>query len=894
MFTELTNEVATLKEKLAECDTQKHADKDCLKTMQLIVDSLTQNKLEAANRIADMEKSIKNLNQQLSTCNERLAKFSELEIENEAKTKQIQRLTNENEEQEMDLRNLDEKLAKVSELSQRQTQELLVLEQSVDKWRTMEAAYQKLQNDNRELQAKLDAIANPVDDVIASNQHEELIKNLQAERDNNRRIYEEATEQVNLLKSELDKLRQSQDDDDDDEKIDVLKEQLHHENEQLKKKCDEQAYKLEKYKGKVCEFSSKLKEVKQSKMLLSDTLLEYSKSVTKWHVQFSHASKLLVKEVNGLNEAKGELENQINCHESIIKDLRKTIDELELRVEDAAKNNDTDEIKEKYEMLLTEYKTLQADIETKNSEIANVTQEWEQICTSLKEENSKRGSEIEKLTKECQNKSKQLCKIEEKMAADNKQNEEFSNETNRLNDMVKELEETINELESRLADASLTNENNSSFEDKYEKLVAEHKSLEIEIGNKNNKISKLSEELEQINASLKEQREKYAAEVKEQNDDFQAKVRTIAEFEEKNKELLAKIDLLNEEQQGMKITINELEFRLADTSKDDEINDNKVKYEELQENYNSLHLEIVNKNDELKKLAQELETVQVELNDRNKQYSTEIKKLSDECQAKCQQLLELEEKEKVATKEHEELLAEMRELNDVLKKRGEIISNQTAEIDQLKIKFNDQSKQITSLEDNIKDKTKQLEQLRNQFDNQSEILSTSTISRADEISRMRDIEDSFEEKYNKLRALALKLKKKNAEQQATIAKLESVKTTDTELSNAPLQASAPVQTQNVISLQKDNDRLLDQIDTMKSEQKQLKTEIKQLNELIKKGEEETKSLRIMNDDIKATADANLKIKSALNEQIESLKNDNKSITQQLKNAENETIKVKGM
>lgn len=39
---------------------------------------------------------------------------------------------------------------------------------------------------------------------------------------------------------------------------------------------------------------------------------------------------------------------------------------------------------------------------------------------------------------------------------------------------------------------------------------------------------------------------------------------------------------------------------------------------------------------------------------------------------------------------------------------------------------------------------------------------------------MKDIEDSFEEKYNKLRALAVKLKKKVAEQTAVITKLEAV------------------------------------------------------------------------------------------------------------------------
>ncbi|XP_031625983.1 GRIP and coiled-coil domain-containing protein 2 [Contarinia nasturtii] len=837
---ELANEVTTLKEKLAECDTQKQADKDCLKTMQLIVDSLTQNKLEAANQIADLEKSIKNLNHQLNTCNDQLTKLSELEIENEAKAKQIQRLTNENEEQEIDLRKLDEKFTKVSELSQHQTQELLVLEQSIDKWKTMEAAYHKLQYENRELQTKFDAFNASQTAASSTITNEEIINNLQVERDNNRRMYEEASVQFYLLNEELDKLQQSRAK--DDEKIDVLKEQLHHENKQLKKKCEEQTYKLDKYKGKICEFSSKLKEVKQSKKLLSDLLVDYSLSVTKWHTQISHASKLLVKEVNYLNETKLELEKQIECRESTIGKLKETIDELGQRIENVTKNNDTGEIREKYEMLLTEYKSLQKCIEDKNSEIVNITQEWEQMCSSLQEESVKCGSEIEKVTKECQNKSKQLYELEEKSAADNKENTEFSNETKHLNDMVEKLK--------------------------------------IEIDYKNYEINKLTQESEQINVSLKEQYEKFTAEIKERNDECQAKIQTICELEEKemmsrkmNDALLTEISLLNEKLQDLSKTIGEVQ---SDTSKDDEINDNEMKYGKLQEEHKSLQSQIVEKNDELNKLAQELEIIR-----------DDMKKLTEENQVKCKQVLVLEEKEVVANKKHEELLAEMRELNDVIKKRGEIISNQTTEIDQYKVKLSDQYKQINSLEENVKDKIKQLEQLRNQFDNQNEILSTSTISRADEVSRMRDIEDSFEEKYNKLRAIALKLKKKNAELQATVAKLELVKSTDAE-STIVFRAAVPVQAQNLISLQKDNDRLLDQIDAMKSEQKQLNSQIKQLNEQIKKTEEEAKSLRIVNEDIKVTAETSLKIKS----EIESLKNDNKNIIQQMKNAENEIVKLK--
>lgn len=621
MYLDLTSEVTALKEKLTECDTQKQADKDCLKTMQLMIDSLTENKLVAANKIADLEKSNKNLSKQIANCDEKLSKLSDLEIENAAQSKQIKRLTAENEEQEMDLKKLDERFAKVSELSKGQTQELLVLEQSVDRWKALEVAHQKLEEENKELHAKL------------------------AERES------AVGSNTSVVDAET------------DEKIDVLKEQLQHENEQLKKERTEQKAKLNQYKSKVIEFSQKFKEIRESKVVLKQTVYEYSKAVSKWQIQISHASKLLLKEVNELNVSKGDLEKQLESKNSEIKSLEQTVDELNAKLLDISnsKSSDASDVKEKYENLLQDYKLLEAEIHTKSSEFNALTEEWETMVTKLKDENEKQRSDIASLEKALETKSQ-----------------------------------------------------------------------------------------------------------------------SVAEFEEK---------------------------------------------------------------------------------------------------------------EQLRNGKTEELLAEMRELNEILKTRGNLISKQTAEIDQLKLKLQEQNTQIVQLEEILKEKTRQI----NQFETQSDVLSTSTISRADEMARMRDVEDSFEDKYNKLRGLAVKLKKKVAEQQAIITKMES-----TSPSAPSTEANASINIQNLKVLQTENDKLQDKIDNMTIERKKYKSEIEELNRMKQKFEEELKSMKIVNEDIKAGADTNQKIKSVLDEQIkagekqiEALKNDNRNVSQQLKNAENEIIKIKG-
>jgi len=61
-------------------------------------------------------------------------------------------------------------------------------------------------------------------------------------------------------------------------------------------------------------------------------------------------------------------------------------------------------------------------------------------------------------------------------------------------------------------------------------------------------------------------------------------------------------------------------------------------------------------------------------------------------------------------------------------------------------------------------KIEQLESECNRFETQSEVMSTSTVSKVEEIHRMKDVEDSLEDRYNKLKMLAVKMKRKIAEQ----------------------------------------------------------------------------------------------------------------------------------
>ncbi|KAH8360240.1 hypothetical protein KR093_011459, partial [Drosophila rubida] len=175
--------------------------------------------------------------------------------------------------------------------------------------------------------------------------------------------------------------------------------------------------------------------------------------------------------------------------------------------------------------------------------------------------------------------------------------------------------------------------------------------------------------------------------------------------------------------------------------------------------------------------------------------------------------------------EHAELLAEMRELNEALKARGDVISRMQEQHDK-------GHKELQALEKTLSEKSLQLQQAQSRIDEleqheqngdaQSDVLSTSTISRAEELSRLRELDDGYEEKYNKLRALTVKLKRKLQEQTQQIkdmeqvssgkleAELESIKAAQTQLQqdlnaaraeNQKLKSKDKAKSSNVLNLE---------------------------------------------------------------------------------------------
>lgn len=103
----------------------------------------------------------------------------------------------------------------------------------------------------------------------------------------------------------------------------------------------------------------------------------------------------------------------------------------------------------------------------------------------------------------------------------------------------------------------------------------------------------------------------------------------------------------------------------------------------------------------------------------------------------------------------------------------------------------------------------------------SETMSTSTISRLDEAARLRDLEGSWEERYTKLRTLALKLKGK--------VKELSEQLTQERNDRLEIQNKLTSVNRNLQSIQTEHDKLLDQYELISKENKNHVKEITRLS-----------------------------------------------------------------
>lgn len=290
---------------------------------------------------------------------------------------------------------------------------------------------------------------------------------------------------------------------------------------------------------------------------------------------------------------------------------------------------------------------------------------------------------------------------------------------------------------------------------------------------------------------------------------------------------------------------------------------------------NQVHKDLQQSRGEVKQLEEEKFTLleQLQQQECEKHKSEESTKFTEE------NYMELQKRYSQMEREHADLLCEMRELNEALKARGDVISRQqekqqeltnelkktntklkqidekllqkdiaiaekeeqvreiTREIDLTRQQTHELEIASSRSEEQLRALNEELQSLRNNAEAQSEVLSTSTISRAEELSRMREIDDTFEEKYNKMRGLAVKLKKRLQEQTGQLAEMEQQQS-----GYVAKKAELEELYKQLKVMQREHEDQQQTIESLKTENQKLKSSRKQANVLNLEIEAAEKSL----------------------------------------------------
>ncbi|KXJ76211.1 hypothetical protein RP20_CCG010132 [Aedes albopictus] len=526
----------------------------------------------------------------------------------------------------------------------------------------------------------------------------------------------------------------------------------------------------------------------------------------------------------------------------------------------------------------TELRALNDALKAENENLQTRLLEAEETIRTLAAEIEVLKTSVSEAWDQVEAKDVQLSQFEQKLRQEAEENEKGRNaivdKENTLTQVQQKLQESSNALKTLQERYDALTVQNQELQSSHDEIVnakatdqSELQEMANSLKSENGELLKRLSEGEETARLMAEEIERLQNRISEAYEQVDAKDAQLSQFEQKLRQEADE----NEKGRNL-ITEKENTFQQLQ--------------QKLQETVSTLE-SIQGKHDLLAAENQQLQTVNEKLFDENATFKTDL--------GTVQSKLEL------VKLENSDLLSELKEINEILKERGGVISLQLSKISELESQkttlqqkltelsspdVNELKQRSQDLERQLADKETELIALRERdrsFDAQSDVMSTSTISRAEESARMRDVDDSFEEKYNKLRSLAVKLKKKVAEQTLQLQKFEKERETLTT-------------GKNLQSLQAEYDRLLDQMEAERQGTQQREAELKDLKEQLEKQQQEIETLNQVRTELDSSS---RKDKSSLEttireyrEQLQNLKREKEAFNLAKKEIDLENQKLK--
>ena len=652
-----------------------------------------------------------------------------------------------------------------------------------------------------------------------------------------------------------------------DKNIELVKEKL--------KKSETQAVKAVELEANLICLKESEKQLQAKTKTLESALDSEKRSSVDNDSKNLKLSSLLEKTQDSLNEEKKKskkLEDELESVKQSEESLGQTEGLLALKLEEIEKL--TARCAEMEEIIMSKNKTIEnsrylreyqedsfkdsrLELESKNAALINDLNE-------LNEEMKRRGERLDKLEQANNEKADKIKSLEQ-------ENKDRTSADKAVEHLLRDLEVTDTRLAEVNEECVHWEEETKILEKKVNKLSEEKEKQKMDLVNEmrgqtenfQNLRTKYEEEQEQLKLRIENLETKLEEQTnlsQDQAERIESKDAEISKYLDEIQRL--KVDNSREESQSKLLNEQKSKIESQSSNKDNQIEELGKKLKESEISRNKIVEELQHA---LKENESELENLRTNkansseevifLQEQLTKISGENKKLSSDLVMKSTELTSLQasfdemdqnaDEQIKTTKLLEEELKELKEKFARTSQEKDSLDLKVIESDQrtkiLELKLKDLSNEVLEenhlLKENISDLMKTIEELKEEAsknkslnssgqdldDSRSEVMSTSTVSRVEEVNRMKDIEDSFEDRYNKLKLIAIKLKKKVADQDRLIKELQASKVGEQDTENQKEKIASL--TKNFGNLQQQYDEAMDKHDSCVAELKTLKKDL---------------------------------------------------------------------
>jgi len=554
-------------------------------------------------------------------------------------------------------------------------------------------------------------------------------------------------------------------------------------------------------------------EFEQKNSGLIEELNQFNQEMKKRGERIEKLEKINTEQLRKIRNSE-KLNNENSSQLEVVKDIKHQKEEVKrlLDLTVTEKENLTDEIL-KYK---NENDTLNDREKVLKNQLDEYTSEKEMLAQNVSELTIEMVKLKETLIDEEKLFSCKIQEVEKNLAAKEEQVNLLQKEKTNT-EISKEGFEMINLAlkEAKSTSESLINEKNE--------ISNKHSAIDLDFKDK-------CKEIETLNVKV----DGFESQLKASHDSLRLKENEVTELNELNNSLTKLIESSDNSKCDKRTANEQLELKLQETVNrslkfSGEVEALKFKLEETNDLNEKLKTEI-QKCKEGEEQIEERHTADTDkcntkiklanknianLENENKDLQANIVKL-ETVEAKYESTIEelKEMKQQVTTYQHD--LDDENTKNASLTKDKELLERSLASL----------QSQLDASKSELSKITKKIALLETD-DSRSEAMSTSTVSRVEESNRMRDVEDSFEDRYSKLKLIAIKLKKKAVDQEKIIKDLQSrnSKASKTEEGDSGIKEKITSLTKNFNNLQSQYDSAVDKLENIEAEAKTLKKDL---------------------------------------------------------------------